>query len=175
MRSLLATAAALLVLAASPSASLAIDQTLSPRSIETEHAVILQDLAAYAAQGTSTAATAQDVLDLMRPHIQKEEELVLPLVSLLPEVSEGKVTPEMTYAIGVADRLQAERDALFDAHAEIAAAVGELIAAGEGANERDLVELAGRVAVHAMGEIEVLEPAAVLVGQVLRQRLAPSQ
>jgi hypothetical protein len=80
----------------------------------------------------------------------------------------------MTYAIAVADRLQAERDALFDAHAEIAAAVGELIAAGEGANERDPVDLAGRLAVHAMGEIEVLEPAAGLVGEVLRQQLAPS-
>jgi hypothetical protein len=90
MRSLLAPVAALLVLAASPSASPAIDQPLSPRSIETEHAVILQDLAAYAAQGTSTAAAARDVLDLMRPHIQKEEELVLPLVSLLPRCPKGK-------------------------------------------------------------------------------------
>jgi hypothetical protein len=175
MRSLLASAAALLVLAASPSASLAIDPPPSPQSIKTEHAAILQGLAAYAAQGTTTAAAAQDVLDLMRPHIQKEEQLVLPLLSLLPAVSEGQMTAEMTSAIALADRLMAERDALFDAHAEIAAAVGELISAGEGASERELVDFAGRVATHAMSEVEVLEPAAVLVGDVLRRELTPSQ
>jgi hypothetical protein len=175
LTSLLASAAALLVLAASSSASLAFDRPPSPRSIKTEHEVILRGLAAYAAEGTSTAAAAQVVLDLMRPHIQKEEELVLPLLSLLPDVSEGNITADMTSAIAVADRLKAERGALFDTHAEIAAAVGELILVSEGANERELVDFAARIAVHAMGEVEVLEPAAVLVGEVLRQQLTPSQ
>ena len=111
----------------------------------------------------------------MRPHLQKEEELVFPLLSLLPDVSEGRITADMTFAIAAADRLKEEREALFDQHAEIQSAVGDLIAAGEGANEQDLVDFASRVAAHAMSEIEVLEPAAVLVGDAMRQQMAASK
>jgi hypothetical protein len=143
--------------------------------MKAQHEEIVQGLSHYVTQGTPTAAAAKKVLDLMRPHLQKEEELVFPLLSLLPDVSEGRITDDMIFAIAAADRLKGERKALFDQHAEIQAAVGELISAGEGANERDLVDFASRVAAHAMSEIEILEPAAVLVGDTVRQQLAPSK
>ena len=38
-----------------------------------------------------------------------------------------------------------------------------------------VVEFASRVAAHAMSEIEVLEPAAVLVGDAVRQQMAASK
>jgi hypothetical protein len=53
--------------------------------------------------------------------------------------------------------------------------VGELISAGQGAHERDLVEFASRVAAHAMSEIEILEPAALLVGDAVRWLRASSR
>lgn len=53
--------------------------------------------------------------------------------------------------------------------------MGDLISAGQDANERDLVDFASRVAAHAMSEVEILEPAAVLVGDAVRQQLAPTK
>jgi hypothetical protein len=54
-------------------------------------------------------------------------------------------------------------------------AMGELIQAGGTANETDLVLLGGIVADHVMSEIELSEPAAILVGDALRLRLAPGK
>lgn len=99
----------------------------------------------------------------------------MPLLSLLPDVSQGRIPADMTSAIAAADRLKEERDALFDEHARIMGAVGELLSVSERENEQDLVDFAGRVAAHAMSEIEVLEPAAILVGDTVRQRLQPAK
>jgi hypothetical protein len=175
MKTILASATALLVLIAGTTASIGSAQPLPPQSMKTEHDAIVRGLTIYAAQGTQTTATAQTLLDLMRPHLQKEEELVFPLLSLLPAVSEGRITADMNFAIALADCLEAERGTLLDSHAEISAALGELVAAGEGANEQNLVDLAGRIETHALTEIEVLEPAAVLVGHTVRQQLAPDK
>jgi hypothetical protein len=143
--------------------------------MKAQHEEIVQSLSHYATQGTPTAAAAKKVLDLIRPHLQKEEELVFPLLVLLPDVSEGRITADMTFAIAAVDHLKREREALFDQHAEIQAAVGELISTGQGAHEQDLVDFASRVAAHAMSEIEILEPSAILVGDAVRQQLAPSK
>ena len=44
-----------------------------------------------------------------------------------------------------------------------------------GASEQGIVDLAGRIAAHAMSEIEIVEPAAVLVGDAVRRQLAWGQ
>jgi hypothetical protein len=175
MKSILSPAVALLVVVTGSSLPAAASQPQAPGSMKAQHEEIVQGLSRYATQGTPTAPAAEKVLDLMRPHLQKEEELVFPLLSLLPDVSEGRITADMSFAIAAADRLKEEREALFDQHAEIQSAVGDLISAGEDANERDLVDFASRVAAHAMSEVEILEPAAVLVGDAVRQQLAPSK
>ncbi|MBX6323833.1 MAG: hypothetical protein IRY94_18615, partial [Rhodospirillaceae bacterium] len=51
-------------------------------------------------------------------------------------------------------------------------AVGMLIATGEKANDPPLVDLGERIAMHAMSEIEVVEPSAQLVGETVRRALA---
>jgi hemerythrin HHE cation binding domain-containing protein len=157
---------------ASSSLSMAANQPPAPGSMKTQHEEIIQGLSQYATQGAPTAEAAQKVLDLMKPHFEREEELVAPLLSLLPDVSEGRVTADMTFAIAAADRLKAERDELFDQHAQIQAAIGDLISAGRGANEQEIVDFATRVAAHATSEIEVTEPAAILVGDTVRQQLS---
>lgn len=175
MKSFSLPAMVVLFAVAGPSLSLAAAQPLAPGSMKAQHEEIIQDLTQYAARGAPTAAAARNVLELMTPHLKKEEELVFPLLALLPDVSEGRFSGDMTSAIAAADRLRAERDALFDEHAEIQAAVGELIFAGQDTSEQRVVDLAGRIAAHAMSEIEIVEPAAVLVGDTVRRQLAWSQ
>ena len=175
MKSFAMSAMAAFFVAASPSLSMAANLPPAPGSMKAQHEEIIQGLSRYAAQGAPMAMAAQKVLDLMEPHLKREEELVFPLLSLLPDVSEGRITADMTFAIAAADRLKAERDGLFDQHAEIQAALGELISAGRGANEQEIVDFAGRVAAHATSEIEIMEPAAIVVGDTVRQQLARSK
>jgi len=175
MKSFSLPAMVVILVAASPSLSMADGQPPAPGAMRAEHEEIIQDLTRYAAQGAPTAAAARNVLELMTPHLKREEELVFPLLALLPDISEGRFSGDMTSAIAAADRLRAERDALFDEHAEIQAAVGELILAGQDTSEQGIVDLAGRIAAHAMSEIEIVEPAAVLVGDTVRRQLAWSQ
>jgi len=169
MKPIIVTAAAIFLMSG-PAASLAAGQS-SPSSILTQHEAIIQDLSRYAGQGMPTADAARKVLDLLSSHQKSEEEFVIPLLSLLPEVCDGSFRGDVTSAIAMADHLKAERQTMFDSNAQIMTAMGELIHAGGAAHEQDLVDFGGRVATHVMGEIEVSEPAAILVGDALRQRL----
>jgi hypothetical protein len=171
MRPIIVATAAFILLAAGSPGSIAAEPLTAPGSLAAEHEEIRQSLRHFATQPKQSAAAAQGLRDLMGPHMQKEEQFVYPPLSLLPAIAEGQVTPEMTWAISMADQVKAEQAALFDEHALIMDAVGDLVAAGEGDNEHDLVAFAQRVAGHAMIEAEVLEPAAILVGETLRQRL----
>lgn len=148
-----------------------VDALPAPGSLAAEHRDILQSLGRLAAEPNASAAAAQRLIDLMRPHMQREADFVYPPLSLLPAVAEGRITPDMAWAIAMADRVKAEQAKLFDEHALIMDAVGDLMAAGEPGNERDLLAIAHRVAGHATTEAEVLEPTAILVGESLRQRL----
>lgn len=173
MKSIVVSAAALLVMAGS-TASQAAGQP-SPSSMDRQHHDIAQQLSRYTAGDIGTAAAAERVLELLKSHQQKESGLVLPLLSLLPELCEGRIAGDMAFAIEMADALKAERQAMFDENAEIMAAVGELIQAGGPANETDLVVFGGLVADHVMSEIELSEPAAILVGDAVRLRLASNR
>ena len=172
MKSILSVAA-LLMMAGSP-AAMAMGQP-SPSSMDRQHDELVQQLSRFAATDTETATAAERVLELMRAHHLKEGELVLPLLALLPDLCEGRIAADMGSAIETADALKAERQAMFDDNAEIMSAVGELIQAGGAAREAELVMLGGRVADHVMSEIEISEPAAILVGEALRARLASTR
>jgi hypothetical protein len=77
----------------------------------------------------------------------------------------------MTWAIESADRLKNARDELFAEHAQIMHAVGALALLSDKTNDGATMEFVSRLASHVMSEIEVLEPAAVLVGETVRRHL----
>jgi hypothetical protein len=92
MKSILAAALALL-LGVGSSASIAASPLIQPNSIRTQHEEIVQGLSRLANGEAEMAAAARVILDLMKPHLVKEQELVLPLLAILPSVAEGDITP----------------------------------------------------------------------------------
>jgi hypothetical protein len=66
--------------------------------------------------------------------------------------------------------LRSEMPRMLEEHVRIRAAVAELRAAAESERAAAQVELADALALHARTEEEVLYPAALLVGDLLRAR-----
>jgi hypothetical protein len=77
----------------------------------------------------------------------------------------------MADVLELTDRLEAELPQMLEEHRGIVTALDKLRASAERAGRADIVEFAQALTEHARIEEEVMYPAALLVGQVVRQRL----
>ena len=145
-----------------------------PQGVRIEHQELLAELAAAAREPGELGRAARAVEAPLRPHFANEEDSALPPLGLLPGLAEGRgVTPETAAAVvAMAERPRADQARLFDEHAAIVAAAGELgeIAGRHGAPAYE--RLAERLALHAADEVEVLHPASILVGEYLKAQLS---
>jgi hypothetical protein len=146
-----------------------------PQSVATEHESTLNYLRSIAARPTPEGAAAQKVIDLLTPHMAKEEEFVLPPLVLLPELSAGKVTQDQRWAIPLADRVKAEQAELLKIHEALSNAFIELLQAAEAENDEVTVGFTKDLAADDLGDREVTEPTTILIGEFLRLKLEPTQ
>jgi hypothetical protein len=107
----------------------------------------------------------------MHPHFIKEEAYALPPLGLLRMLSEGKVTAEMADVLAMTDKLKAELPQMLAEHRSIVAALHDLSAAAERAGKVEYVDFAEALMRHAQTEEEVAYPAAILVGEYVREKL----
>jgi hypothetical protein len=114
---------------------------------------------------------AKTLAKLMHAHFVKEDRIALPPLALLVALARGEATPEMSGVLALTDQLEAELPQMLAEHGAIVQALQELRETAERAGHSDIVEFAKALAQHARIEEEVMHPAAVLVGQVVRQRL----
>jgi hypothetical protein len=118
---------------------------------------------------------ARTVARLMHPHFLREDEYAMPPLGLLARLARDEVTPDMAEALPLVARLKTEMPLMLEEHRAIKAALQTLeeIAATEG--KAEIVAFARRLTLHAQSEEEILYPAAILVGEVLKQRLQALQ
>jgi hypothetical protein len=90
---------------------------------------------------------------------------------LLGALARGEAVPEMASVLARTDQLEAELPKMLSEHKAIVVALEELREAAERAGRSDIAEFARNLEQHARIEEEVMYPAAILVGQVVRQRL----
>ena len=148
-----------------------------PQSIRFEHAAIIDRLTKEAAKSGVSAAIAQKALIFIKAHFAKEEEFVFPPLGLLDQITAGESPSESVkkVAIDMAERTQASKDSLQEDHVQITSMMNDLIQAATRADEPDLVVFAGNVAAHSLGEVEVLEPVTLMIGDYLRSKPSPRQ
>ncbi len=145
-----------------------------PQSVALEHKSVLAYLHRIAEKPTAEGAAAQKLIDLLVPHMAKEEEFILPPLTLLPDLAAGKVTPEMRWAIPLAERVKTEQATLLKIHDELSEAFIALLDAAETENDEVTVGFTKDLAADDLGDREVTEPLTILVGKILRSRL-PAQ
>jgi hypothetical protein len=143
-----------------------------PESIELEHDAIQSALAEATRAPGKVGAAAEELAVVLHPHFVREEQIALPPLSLLASLAAGAdVSSAVTATVlEMTDALRAELPRMLEEHTRIRAAVDELRRAARAERAAKFEELADHLTLHARTEEEVLYPAAVLVGDLLRVR-----
>lgn len=142
--------------------------------MQVEHEELHDDLARAARSGGKTGAAAVEVARLLRPHFLKEEEYALPPLGLLPALASGRIVPEMKEAVVMADRLKKDLGRMLAEHRAVVSALRVLADAAHEENRPECIRFARKLTLHAQEEEEVLYPAAILIGEFLKLKLAAS-
>lgn len=146
-----------------------------PQSLVLEHQETLAHLSALAHRPGPVGARAREAMALFKRHSAREEAYILPPLTLLPDLADGKVTPDMAWAMAMTDRVKAAREQIFEEHTEMTTVLNALLAAGERAHDRDAVEFARAAATDSLNDLELLEPTVEVIGQVLHAKLSAGQ
>src|SRR5262249_47194094 len=120
-----------------------------------------------------TGQIARQAIGAVKKHFQREEEYILPPLTLAPAIALGKVTPDMRWAVAMADRIKADRETIFVEHTVITQWMNELAAAAERAHEADVTALPGGAGAASLNDREVNEPMAIVIGEYVRAKLGP--
>jgi len=143
-----------------------------PESIRREHEAIHSALIDATKVPGRVGAAARALAEVLHPHFVREEEIALPPLGLIAPLAAGQSLSDavLAQAETMTSALKAELPKMLGEHVQIRAAVAALRQAAEleGASAQE--ELADELALHARTEEEVLYPAAILVGDVIRAR-----
>ena len=109
---------------------------------------------------------------MLDPHFERENEIALPPLGLLAPLAAGKTPAGQQEALAMTDALRKEMPRMLDEHKRIRAATEKLRAIAREEKAPAAEQLAERLAAHAQTEEEILYPAAILVGDIIRARMA---
>jgi len=147
--------------------------SLIPSSVRAEHEEIQEALQRVTRAEGPVGLAARDLQRVLQPHFEREEQIALPPLGLLRPLTigaPGQGEAAVVRVLAMSDSLRAELPQMLAEHTRIRTAVMRL---GETARvNRDIqaADLAKRLQLHARNEEEVMYPAAILVGEVLRSR-----
>lgn len=143
-----------------------------PQSVRAEHLAIHSALEDAQHLPGPVGDAARRLARVLHPHFVREEEIALPPLGLLAPLASGGLPAEAEGILRMTDALTRELPGMLEEHVQIRAAVEELAAAAAAHGAATQAQLAAELAQHARSEEEVLYPAAILVGEIVRGRLA---
>ncbi|HMQ64750.1 MAG TPA: hypothetical protein PKA33_18990 [Amaricoccus sp.] len=137
-----------------------------PYALSAVHADFQSQLEQAADMPGEIGTAARAAADLLGPHNAAEEEFVLPFLGFADAATVGGTTdPQLLEQLA---SLEAELPQLRDSDLKLVTALVELYAAAEEAGQAEVARLAERMVWHEVSDIEVLYPAAVLVGSAVQ-------
>lgn len=142
-----------------------------PGALKAEHEELHNTLQEYTKLSGKTGAAAKEAAKILRPHFMKEEEFALPLLGLLPELAEGRVTADMKPAIAIAEKLKQEHQQMLAEHQQIVKSLQTLKSAATEEKQPQVVRFVEMLQQHAKTEEQVLYPAAIVIGEYLKLKL----
>jgi hypothetical protein len=146
-----------------------------PQSLRIEHDHTLQLLGKLSRRRGPVGVEARRALALFNQHLQREEEFILPPLTLLPLLADGKVSADMKWAIIMADRVRTEREKTYQQHTQITDAMNALAGAARKARDTEALDFAQGAVADSLNDIELLEPMAIVIGDYLKAKLSAAQ
>ena len=138
-----------------------------PSSLRDEHDQLHAELEAATRVPGLVGAAARRVATTLHPHFVREEEIALPPLALLEPLSQGILTPDMRAILPLTDALKQELPGMLQEHRLIGEALDELARVAR-EEAPAYAELSAKIRAHALNEEQILYPAALLVGEMVR-------
>jgi hypothetical protein len=142
-----------------------------PPSIVDEHAELHAELVELTRVEGSVGKAARAVASKLHSHFEKEEALAMPPLGLLVPLSQQRIEPGMKSCLELTERLKRELLAMLEEHRQIVDELDRLAAAGRESKSESAERFAASLRRHARTEEEVLYPAAIVVGELLKLTL----
>jgi hemerythrin HHE cation binding domain-containing protein len=142
-----------------------------PQPLVTEHGALHETLARAVKEPGALGVAARQVEAVLHPHFQREEEIALPPLALLPRLARGEVSPDMADVLRMTDQLETELPQMLADHQKIVDALARFRKAATAAQRHEFVEFADELTLHAKNEEQILYPTALLVGRYVKLRL----
>ena len=143
-----------------------------PQSLINEHAEDFEKLELLSKRPGKVGEIARKAVVLFKRHEATEKEYIMPPLNLLPVLADGKVTPDMAWAVAMTDRVRENRELIFQQHTEMTDILSELVEAAEAAHDQDAKEFAEAAAGDSLNDVEILEPMVLVLGDYLKMKLA---
>ena len=145
-----------------------------PRSVRAEHEMMHMTLLEGTKAPGRVGAAARAVAALLEPHYVREEQMVMSLLGLLTPLAAGKPIPDAvaSEARKMSDTLRREMPSMLEDHKKVGTAVEGLRQAAIAEHAPVFQHLAENLASDSQQEEDLLYPAALLVGDLLRARQA---
>ena len=143
-----------------------------PQSLRTEHEEIHKALEAATRAPGRVGAAAKELAAVLDPHFERENQIALPPLGLLAPLAAGETPAGLQEGLAMTDALRKELPRMLEEHRRIRAATEKLRAAAREEKASAHETFADTLAAHARTEEEILYPAAILVGDVIRARMA---
>lgn len=143
-----------------------------PEALQIEHEVIHSTLVEGTKMPGKVGIAAKKLADVLDPHFVREEEIALPPLGLLAPLAAGSnlSTVKVSEVLAMTDSLKRELPKMLEEHKKIRAAVENLAEAAKEEKAIKYQELAHDLTIHAQNEEEIMYPAAILVGEIIRAR-----
>lgn len=145
-----------------------------PQSLVLEQQDTLDNLTVLARRHGTVGAVAARYLALFQRHAAREREYILPPLTLLGDLTSREVTPADAWAMAMADRVRADHDVIFTEHTQITEAANELLVAGRRAHDQAAIAFAEEAVRDSQNDMEIQEPAVLLIGAYLHSKLPAS-
>ena len=143
-----------------------------PQSLYTEHKEIHEALVDATRAPGRVGAAAKELAAVLDPHFERENQIALPPLGLLAPLAAGDTPAGLQEVLAMSDALRKELPRMLEEHKRIRAATEKLRTAAREEKAPRHEQLAETLAAHAQTEEEILYPAAILVGDIIRARMA---
>ncbi|MGH9919870.1 MAG: hemerythrin domain-containing protein, partial [Nitrososphaerales archaeon] len=137
-----------------------------PESLKEEHEAFIDGLKSHSTRKDRTGAAVRQLLKLLEPHVEKEDELVLPLLGALGQLAAGEPLEDSSAVTRAYEKYAGQYRRMFTEHSPIRQAIKKARGLAKDEGYGDVVEILDALAHHSKVEEEVLYPAALLAGKV---------
>ncbi len=143
----------------------------TPHPLKVEHDTFFYQLDRARLLPGRVGAAARNLADALQPHLVAEETYALPPLAVLHSLADHEIPPEATAVIAMSERLRRELPIMLQEHQAILGLLADLATAAREAGNDEIEAFTDTLRLHTEMEEQVLYPAAVLVGELLRLKL----